>query len=202
MGIYEYNQRNVRGQWDDILNEITDVTGEVFLGLSMGCARCHDHKFDPILQKDYYRLQAFFTPLLPRDDLTLAKSRQWAEYQSRRAAWEKAAADILRQIDEIERPYRDKGGAGAVAKFPDEIQAILRQARAGAHAAGAAARRAGLSPDQLRARAGARVAQGGGQGPLATSCTRRSSDSTPCGRSRPEPVLDGDRRRAGVAADL
>ncbi len=64
---------------------------------------------------------------MPRDDLTLAKSRKWAEYQSRRAAWEKAAADILRQIDEIERPYRDKGGAGAVAKFPDEIQAILRK---------------------------------------------------------------------------
>ncbi len=99
LGTYEYNQRNVRGQWADILNDITDVTGEVFLGLSIGCARCHDHKFDPILQKDYYRLQAFFTPLLPRDDLTLARPRQWAEYQSRRAAWEKAAADILRQID-------------------------------------------------------------------------------------------------------
>jgi Protein of unknown function (DUF1549)/Protein of unknown function (DUF1553)/Planctomycete cytochrome C len=125
MGTYEYNQRNVPGQWADILNEITDVTGEVFLGLSIGCARCHDHKFDPILQKDYYRLQAFFTPLLPRDDLTLARSRQWAEYQSRRAAWEKAAADILRQIDELERPYRDKGTASAFAKFPDDIQAIL-----------------------------------------------------------------------------
>ena len=73
LGTYEYNQRNVRGQWADILNDITDVTGEVFLGLSMGCARCHDHKFDPILQKDYYRLQAFFTPLLPRDDLTMAR---------------------------------------------------------------------------------------------------------------------------------
>ena len=64
---------------------------------------------------------------MPRDDLTLAKSRKWAEYQSRRTAWEKAAADILRQINEIERPYRDKGAAGAIAKFPDEIQAILRK---------------------------------------------------------------------------
>ena len=67
MGTYEYNQRDVCGQWADILNDITDVTGEVFLGLSIGCARCHDHKFDPILQRDYYRLQAFFTPLLPRE---------------------------------------------------------------------------------------------------------------------------------------
>jgi len=37
--------------------------GSAFLGLSIGCARCHDHKFDPILQTDYYQLQAFFTPL-------------------------------------------------------------------------------------------------------------------------------------------
>ena len=125
LGTYEYNQRNVRGQWADILNDITDVTGEVFLGLSIGCARCHDHKFDPILQKDYYRLQAFFTPLLPRDDLTLATPRQWADYQAKRAAWKKAAADILRQIEALERPYRDKGTASAIAKFPDEIKAIL-----------------------------------------------------------------------------
>jgi hypothetical protein len=130
LGTYEYNQRDVRGQWADILNDITDVTGEVFLGLSIGCARCHDHKFDPILQKDYYRLQAFFTPLLPRDDLTLASPGQWAVYQAQQAAWEKAAADILRQIDALERPYRDKGTASAIAKFPDEIKAILAKPEA------------------------------------------------------------------------
>jgi hypothetical protein len=125
LGTYEYNQRNVFGQWADILNDITDVTGEVFLGLSIGCARCHDHKFDPILQKDYYRLQAFFSPLLPRDDLAACRSAQWLEYQSRRAAWERAAGDVLRQLAAVERPYRDKGAASALAKFPDEIRDIL-----------------------------------------------------------------------------
>ena len=127
LGTYEYNQRNVRGQWSDILNDITDVTGEVFLGLSVGCARCHDHKFDPILQKDYYRLQAFFTPLLHRNDLTTVRARQWADYQVKRAAWEKASAGILSQISALERPYRDKGTASATAKFPEEVQAILHK---------------------------------------------------------------------------
>ena len=61
--IYEYNQRDARGQYEVILTDLTDNAGELFLGLSMGCARCHDHKFDPILQKDYYRLRAFFTPV-------------------------------------------------------------------------------------------------------------------------------------------
>ncbi len=46
----------------NILNEMTGTVGEVFLGLQMGCAACHDHKFDPISQLDFYRLRAYFDP--------------------------------------------------------------------------------------------------------------------------------------------
>ncbi|MDF1752053.1 MAG: DUF1553 domain-containing protein [Verrucomicrobiales bacterium] len=42
------------------LDEIVNATGEAFLGMTLGCARCHDHKFDPILQKDYYQMSATF----------------------------------------------------------------------------------------------------------------------------------------------
>ncbi len=44
----------------DFLNDVTGTVGSVFLGMTTGCAQCHDHKYDPIPQKDYYRLQAFF----------------------------------------------------------------------------------------------------------------------------------------------
>jgi hypothetical protein len=46
----------------ETLTDFVDTTGGVFLGLTVGCARCHDHKFDPIPQRDYYRLQAVFAP--------------------------------------------------------------------------------------------------------------------------------------------
>ena len=51
----------VSGQLEyDWLTDAADTTGEAFLGLTMGCARCHDHKYDPIRQADYFALQAIF----------------------------------------------------------------------------------------------------------------------------------------------
>ena len=44
------------------LNDMTATVGSVFLGLQMGCAQCHHHKYDPISQHDFYRLRAFFDP--------------------------------------------------------------------------------------------------------------------------------------------
>ncbi len=45
---------------EEVLTEIATNVGQTFLGLTVNCARCHNHKFDPILQADYYRLQAIF----------------------------------------------------------------------------------------------------------------------------------------------
>jgi len=60
MGTWEADA-NFRTQLrQDFLNEITTTTGNVFLGLTVGCARCHNHKYDPIPQRDFYRIQAFF----------------------------------------------------------------------------------------------------------------------------------------------
>ena len=44
----------------DVVDEQIDVTAKAFLGLTVACARCHDHKFDPIPTKDYYSLAAIF----------------------------------------------------------------------------------------------------------------------------------------------
>ena len=125
--IYEYNIRDVKGQWATILNDLTDVAGDLFLGVGVQCARCHDHKFDPILQKDYYRLQAFFAPILPREDLVVATSQQSADYAAKLAKWKEAAGEVLEKIEAIEKKYRAHAAKDSVAKFPDDIQAAMNK---------------------------------------------------------------------------
>ena len=81
-----------------ILDDVTDTTASVFLGLTVACARCHDHKYDPISQHDYYRLQALFGASAPRDDYSLASPFAQAVYAS-------AEAEVRARAD------RAQGGA-------------------------------------------------------------------------------------------
>ena len=125
LGIYEYNQRDARGQWNDIMNEMTDVAGDVFIGLSMACARCHDHKFDPIPQSDYFQLRAFFEPVVWRDDVVAANKQQHTDYDAQLQKWEAATTEIREEIDSLLEPYYKKKWLSTVDKFPLDIQACF-----------------------------------------------------------------------------
>lgn len=70
-------------------NELDDMavtTASAFLGLTLGCARCHDHKFDAIPTRDYYRLQCAFTTTA-RSDVLLATRAEAARYREQDAEW-------------------------------------------------------------------------------------------------------------------
>jgi mono/diheme cytochrome c family protein len=54
--------------YDTWMRDVVEHTGKAFLGLRMNCALCHDHKYDPITQEDYFRFRAFFEPLEVRND--------------------------------------------------------------------------------------------------------------------------------------
>ena len=55
----------------ELLTDLTETTGSAFLGLTMNCCRCHDHKYDPMTQADHYRLRAFFAPVKFTDDFQM-----------------------------------------------------------------------------------------------------------------------------------
>lgn len=99
----------------DQMDEMIRATSETFLGLTLGCARCHDHKFDPLLTKDYYALystfagtfhgarevataqeradrQARLAPLIRQRESAVAQAKTLREQQSRRAAQREANA--------------------------------------------------------------------------------------------------------------
>ncbi len=98
----------------------------MFLGLTYGCARCHDHKFDPILQADYYRLQAFFANTAADDHIPMLPADQLAEFRAQEGR--------VGREDE-RRPQQDRGAAGTrrdrrrtqeyFDKYPPEIQAMI-----------------------------------------------------------------------------
>lgn len=67
-----------------VLNELTGTVGSVFLGLSVGCAQCHDHKTDPVSQLDFYRLRAYFTRGDLFKDQPVATPEEFAAYQQAR----------------------------------------------------------------------------------------------------------------------
>lgn len=124
--IYEWNQRDVMMQWDIIMNDITETTADTFMGMSIACARCHNHKFDPILQKDFYRLQAYFKALRPREDMPVAKLETRRVYEAKLKKWKEATAELRYQIHDIEYPVLLKHAKGeGFSKFVDEIQAMM-----------------------------------------------------------------------------
>jgi hypothetical protein len=124
----ESNARNLYQRRQEILTDITDTVGSVFLATTYACARCHDHKYDAVLQRDYYRLQAFFAATRAKDDYVLAPRAEQAKYQKQRAAWEEQTRDLRAEIAKIEEPVIKAIYLDNFEKYPAEIQAAITTA--------------------------------------------------------------------------
>jgi hypothetical protein len=87
------------------LSEITGTVGSVFLGLTIGCARCHDHKYDAIPSTDYYRLQSFFAAS-ELTDVPIATDAERKAFEAAKSAIDQKAAPFREQLAALEAPYR------------------------------------------------------------------------------------------------
>jgi hypothetical protein len=109
----------------DYLDEIIGTIGKGTLGLTANCARCHDHKFDPISQKDYYALEASIFGYV-ETEVPLAPKAEADAYLAKNEEISTKIADLEKAIESIERPYRDKLQLEQVKrKFPDKILQVV-----------------------------------------------------------------------------
>ncbi len=90
---------------NEILTEMTNVVGSAFLGVTLGCARCHDHKFDPIRHTDYYRMQSFFATT-EQHDIPMSNDAEKADWQKRTDAVKKELADLRKKLKETTGPEK------------------------------------------------------------------------------------------------
>jgi len=126
-----------------ILHDTLEIVGTGLLGLTLNCARCHDHKFDPVPQEDYYRLMAVFTPaynpnewkiVFPYDkklaDRSLAdvSPAERAQIESHNVGIERRIAELSEKLGELRRPYRERMFEQKLATIPEPIRADTKTA--------------------------------------------------------------------------
>ncbi len=128
---------------NDVTNDRIDVIGRGFLGLTVACARCHDHKFDPIKQADYYALKGIFDSVTePKEGPVIGgdpESKEYQQFSKKKEELErKAYAEVLRMQREMAEHFRKHPGAYfqlACYERDNENQEAQKKAQAVAQAA-------------------------------------------------------------------
>src|SRR5215467_8445153 len=115
--------QEVASSRNEVLTEMTNIVGSAFLGVTLGCARCHDHKFDPIRQSDYYRMQAFFAGVYD-NDIARATPDERAAWTAKAKPVEDEMAQLRRDMAAL-RGMKDQAAADkreAITKQLEELQ--------------------------------------------------------------------------------
>jgi hypothetical protein len=113
-----------RGKQDS-LDDIVSTTAMTFVGMTVGCARCHNHKFDPIPQKDYYRIQSVFYSTRPYT-YPLVTEEEVAKYRAEVNRITELQRPSRKAKAALEAPYQKRLVDEAISKLPDYMQVAWR----------------------------------------------------------------------------
>jgi hypothetical protein len=103
-----------------------ETVSTAFMGLTVGCAKCHDHMYDPIKQRDFYAMKALFDPLVLKKVRLATPAEIFANGKALDEA-EKKRATLATPIDELIAPYKQKLYEDRVAMLPAEVRAVIRK---------------------------------------------------------------------------
>jgi hypothetical protein len=136
-------ESNIPLSYYGVLHDTVSIVGNSLLGLTLGCAQCHDHKFDPIPQRDYYRLMAVFTPAYnPRDwkpvfpwkpdvhDRAIADvpPANRAAIDGHNREIDERVGGLKKQVKDVRRPCEARLRDAKFARLPEPIRADTRAA--------------------------------------------------------------------------
>jgi hypothetical protein len=104
-----------------------ETVSSAFMGMTVACAKCHDHKFDPITQKNFYAMKAIFDPLVLKN-VMLATPAEIFQAGQQLDEYKKKKAPIDASIEALTGSYRRKLFDERVALLTPDVQAIVRKA--------------------------------------------------------------------------
>ncbi len=110
----------------DIALSAVETISTAFMGMTVGCAKCHDHKFDPITQKDFYSFKAIFDPLALKNVMLATPAEIFANGE-KAAEYKRKNAPIAEAIETLVKPYQTKLYEERVALLTPDVQAIIRK---------------------------------------------------------------------------
>ena len=110
----------------DVAIGAVETISSAFMGMTVGCAKCHDHRFDPIKQTDYYAMKALFDPLVLRNVVLATPQELYANGEALEE-FRRTKQPIDEAVEKLAGPYRQKLFEERVAVLPPDVRAIIQK---------------------------------------------------------------------------
>ncbi len=125
-GFLARGAQSIEDKEQELAFSAVETISTAFAGMTVGCARCHDHMFDPISQREFYGMKALFDPLV-LDKKTLATAEQIFEYAQAKQEYESRKALLQAPLNQLTAPFRARLLEERIGMLPPDVQTVVRK---------------------------------------------------------------------------